>query len=253
MEAPVTALIVDDEPAARCALGRMLASFAYVRVIGAAGNVTEAAELASAHDPELILLDIGMPMRDGFELLPMLTGRARVVFVTAFDEYAVRAFELHAIDYLIKPVRRERMELMLQRFLSECRGEDAIMPLSLPAGREEVVLRTNRGVQVVPISAIAFIKGEANYTCVQLADQTRFLVRRSMLEWAEVLPADRFIRAHRSMIIGLRYLRSIEPHSRDEAELTITGCRQTVTVGRKASLILRRRLGHPDAATEVPA
>jgi two-component system LytT family response regulator len=253
MNPAIRTLIVDDEPAARRTLRALLADFPFIRLEGEAANVGEAARLAENCAPQLVLLDITMPQRSGFELLPLLPSPFQVIVVTAFDDYAVRAFEFHAIDYLLKPIRRERLHLALQRARqtlaqpSATAAEEFIPPL-----KDELILQADGEVRIVSASNIAYVKAVGNYTQVNLTEGSRMLIRRSMEQWEELLRADQFFRPHRSLIVNLGLMRGIRPINRDAAELRLEGCRAPITVGRRASLLLRRILGRK-AVGQIPA
>jgi len=241
MTTPIRTLIVDDEPAARRALRSLLGSFPQVQLVGEAANVGDAARLAAVCGPQLVLLDVSMPLRSGFELLPLLPNSPQVIFVTAYDEHAVRAFEFHAIDYLLKPIRRERLQLSLERVRAAL-ARPAATPVPEPPAQGEVILQSEGQIRVVPVQSIAYVKAVGNYTQVHLTEGSRTLVRRSMEQWEESLPEDQFVRPHRSLIVNLRLAKGIRPVTRDVAELSLEGCSAPITVGRRASLLLRRSL-----------
>jgi two-component system LytT family response regulator len=219
----VRILIVDDEPLARALLTEQLAGIPLTEVVGQAADGYEAVKLAEQLAPDVMLLDVQMPKLSGFEVLELLGARSpAVIFVTAFDEFALRAFEVHAVDYLLKPVERERLAAALDRAADRLRG--AARPPSAhelaesarPPGRPltRVVIRDGAHVHVVPVERIDFIEAQDDY--VSFASGGKRL--RKQLTLAQVerqLDPTRFVRVHRSYVLNLERLARIEPYSKD--------------------------------------
>lgn len=237
-------MLVDDETSARRALRDALGAFPFVSIVGEAASVADATRIVNERQPALILLDVNLPVRSGFELLPHVPPTTHVIFVTAFDTYAVRAFEFNVIDYLLKPLQPERLKLALHRVCQNRLDAPATPRDDAPALSGEVVLQADGDVHVVPVSGITFIKAVGNYTQVNLAGGRRVLVRRSMDSWLEQLPRESFCRPHRSLIVNLRLMKGVLRRSRDLAELRFSGSETSVAVGRRASLLLQRTLKH---------
>lgn len=214
---PLSVLVVDDEPLARRRLQRMLEALPGVQIAGQAGDVAEAASQVRALQPQLLLLDIQMPGGDGFALLDALDGAAppEVVFVTAFDHHAVKAFETHAVDYLLKPVEPGRLQLAVERARRalELRGarerslalEETVANLrsalrqQAPA-QPDFWVRGPRGYERVPMHEVLHIQAERDYVRVHTAGRS-VLHCESMASLAERLPPGQFIRVHRSRIV----------------------------------------------------
>jgi two-component system LytT family response regulator len=243
------ALLVDDEPPARDLMRRLLARHAEVEIVGEARSVAEAAEKCGQLRPDLVFLDVQMPRENGFALLPRLAAPLpAIIFVTAYDTFAVRAFEVNAIDYLLKPVSPERLTQALARAAvfaattaSEVKSPPSLLAL-LPT--DTVFLRSDRGLRTVPVTAITHIEAEENYTRVHLSGATPMLIRRAMNEWEKILPA-LFVRVERSLLVNRAAVQRLDVVSRDVAHVHLTGSATPLVLARRASLRLRQALGEP--------
>jgi two-component system LytT family response regulator len=204
-------LLVDDERLARAELRRLLAAHPEVDVIGEAANADDAAAAIAQAKPDLLFLDIQMPGRNGFELLADLPRPPRVIFTTAYDEYAFRAFEVSAIDYLLKPIDAARLAQALQR-LREPEPElvSRIQPTRRLGEDDQVLLRDGDSCWFVRLREIQLLESEGNYTRVIFGTQ-RPLVPRSLNSLEERLDPQVFFRANRQQIINLRSVEKIEP------------------------------------------
>jgi two-component system LytT family response regulator len=243
--AKLRALIVDDEPPARELMRRLLAAHADVTVIGEARSVAEAVERCSQLRPDVVFLDVQMPREDGFALLPRLTPPLpKIVFVTAYDEFAVRAFDVNAVDYLLKPVLPDRLARALARVAAPPATETPV-PLAaatrLQAG-DTLFLRTDQSLQTVPVLSVTHILAEENYTRVHLADGAAPLLRRTMNEWENLLPTSHFVRVERSLIVNRAAVHRVDVVSRDVAHAHVAGRRDPLVLARRASLRLRQAI-----------
>jgi len=212
---PLRLLIVDDEPPARRRLRRMLAGEPDVDVVGECGTGAEAVAQIRASTPDVVLLDIQMPGADGFEVVEELGPSALplVVFVTAYDEYALRAFDAAALDYLVKPVRRPRLRTALTR----ARERLALQGVATTSGEvtpetpprpDRLLIDRGHHMEVLAIDEIDWIEAADNHVIVHAGKEAhRF--RRTMEQVVERLPVDRFVRIHRSTIVNLNRIRQV--------------------------------------------
>jgi two-component system, LytTR family, response regulator len=205
------ALLVDDERLARNELRRLLATFPHILIVGEANTAKQARELIGTTRPELIFLDVQMPGETGLELLESLEPPApRVIFTTAYDEFAVKAFELNALDYLLKPVDPARLATALARLEERPAGA----PVSAPTGRlvneDKVFVREGERCWFVEVKTIRLLESEGNYTRVHFADAQPQLFR-SLNAMEERLDPKFFFRANRRQIINLAWVEKIEP------------------------------------------
>lgn len=238
MTRKIKALLVDDEPPAVERLTSLLAAHPVIDVVGHAGDVEAAASLCASLRPDVVFLDIQMPRASGFDLLPRLTGRPAVVFVTAFDRFAIRAFEVNALDYLLKPVHPERLARAIERLQGTSQE-------TCPARLQDsdlILLKEERSTRLVPLQAVSHIKAEENYTSVFLIDAAPAFVRRTLTEWERILPEGRFLRVDRSLILRLDAVQSLHSESRDCTLVQLAGQKQPVALGRRAALNLRRAI-----------
>jgi len=243
---PLTCLVVDDEPLGRQALLDVLREFKEFEVVGEAGDGFEAVRLCRRLRPDVMFLDIEMPRLNGFDVLELLTeDLPRVVFVTAYDHFAVRAFETRALDYVLKPVSVKRLAATLSRLL-EADGEGA-RGRQLSALMDEHrssqtplrrILIQNRGeVTIIPCEEVVFIQAQGDYVRIH-TESARFMKLERLARLADALDPAVFVRVHRSHIINVNHLRKIEPYSKDDhVARLITGARVPVSRSGMTSLM----------------
>jgi DNA-binding LytR/AlgR family response regulator len=254
MNIPLRVLIVDDEPLARERLKRLLADIEGVEVIGEAESGVQAVEMIEGLNPDLVLLDIQMPGLDGFEVIEALGHPPLVIFVTAYDEYAIRAFEVHALDYLLKPFSQERLERAIFRAQEELREKG-----DLAAGWSSTRLRplleslAERGryatrlavyerdrIRVVDVAEVDWISIEKEEVFVHMGEEA-YLIRRTLSELEARLDPTCFFRAHRSAIINLDRVQEIIPWFKGSHRLRLTTGAE-VDLSRRRARALRQIL-----------
>jgi two-component system LytT family response regulator len=219
----VRVLVVDDETLARSILIEHLGKVPDVEVVGQAANGFEAVKLTEELNPDLIFLDIQMPKLSGFEVLELLAERApAVIFTTAFDEYALRAFEVHAVDYLLKPVEPSRLSAAVERAAERLRNRTPppsaheLSAAARPPGRalERVLIRHEGRVHVLPLERIDFIEAQDDYLSFAIQGK-RLRKQQTMSELESQLDASRFVRIHRSFILNIERLARIDLYGKD--------------------------------------
>ncbi|MCP4600936.1 MAG: response regulator transcription factor [Proteobacteria bacterium] len=204
------ALIVDDERLARARIRKLLTSIPGVEVVAEADCVETAIEQIAVHAPDVIFLDIQMPGGDGFDLFERCEVTARVIFVTAYDEHAVRAFEVSALDYLLKPVEPERLARSIERLTD---AAPANTSQSLPPGLtpdDRVFVRQRGGMRFVSVGNITHIAGAGDYSELYLSSEKSLLSAESLSVWEIRLASAGFVRIHRQTIINLAVLEKLE-------------------------------------------
>jgi two-component system, LytTR family, response regulator len=216
----IRAVIVEDEPLARRTIRDFLDEIDWVELAGEAENGTEGVRLLHDLRPQLVFLDVQMPGLSGLELLDRLSYEPTIVFTTAHDEYAVRAFELGAVDYLLKPFGRARFRKTLERIRARLEGgvRTATAPLRerLDQAREHLsrlFVRDGERILPLPIGDVSRLEAADDYVTVHAHGRT-FLVGLTLQEFEHRLPRDRFLRVHRSHIVNLDHVASIEPYDR---------------------------------------
>jgi len=229
------ALIVDDERLARRELVSLLAAHPEVTVVGEAASVDEAAPLVAQLDPDVVFLDIQMPRRSGFELLAASDVRGRIVFVTAHDVHAIRAFEVNALDYLMKPVHPQRLAQTIARLVSVAHDTAPESQLELD---DHLFLTEGRAARFVRVRSIVCIRGADDYTELALDDGKQLLSPRPLKDWEARLPARAFVRVHRTAIVNLEHVERVEPAG-DAFRVHVRGAAEPVPMSRRHAARLR--------------
>lgn len=232
--------LVDDESLARQGMRQLLAAHPDVAIVGEASRVSTAAELVRMEKPDAVFLDIQMPGVDGFDLLNQVDYDLKVVFVTAYSQHAARAFEVQAIDYLLKPVRPDRLADAIQRLTAVCSQK----PESTRYGpTDRICLRTPQRTLIAAISAISALEAEGDFTRFHIAGEPPLLLYRSLSACEAILPAPPFLRLSRSLMVNLDRLASIEQNSRDDARITLRDGPTAFSLGRRALARLKQHTG----------
>jgi two-component system LytT family response regulator len=206
------AIIVDDERLARVNLRKLLSEHAEIEIAGEAASCEDAVKQIAAHNPQLIFLDIQLSGETGFDLLELTDRNIKVIFVTAFDEYAIRAFEVNAIDYLLKPVNPERLKQAIERVIRKeetVKSETRCYQYS-----DSIYVRLNNySSKFIRISSITFIEPVGNYSRIVTIEGKHCLVLKTLKQWQEELPEKHFVRIHRSSIVNIDHVDRIEKKS----------------------------------------
>jgi two-component system LytT family response regulator len=215
-------VIVDDEPLARTVVREYLKAHPGVEVVAECGNGFDAVKAVSDLSPGLLFLDIQMPKLDGFEVVELLGRHVPVIFTTAYDQYALRAFEVHAVDYLLKPFSEERFAEALSRARARLQGREPLPDLdALVADRrarqgpvERVLIRDGSQVHVLPVAKIDYIEAQDDYVCFK-AEGRQYLKDQTMGALEATLDASRFVRIHRSYLLNLERIARVELYAKD--------------------------------------
>ncbi len=223
----ISALIVDDEELARRILREYLAAHPEVEILAECANGFEAVKAATELRPDLIFLDVQMPKLNGFEVLELLEVKPAVIFTTAYEEFALRAFEVHAVDYLLKPFSAERLAEALRhaQTLLGREGQPRITALvqdaraqALPL--ERILLREGTQVLVIPVSKIDYFEAQDDYVAIKTQGKTH-LKPMALAELERALDARRFVRIHRSYIVNLERIAKIELYAKDSRRVVL--------------------------------
>lgn len=214
-------IVVDDEPLARGVVREYLAAHADIDVVAECANGFEAVKAITELEPDLVILDIQMPKLDGFEVAELVGSRTRFIFATAFDEHALKAFEIHALDYLLKPFSQQRFDQALaharaslgtapaqRQAVSHAAADLRAKPLS------RVLIRDGAKVHVIPADKIAYIEAQDDYVQIH-ADGKAYLKNQALAELEAQLEATRFLRIHRSYLVNVEHVARIEQATRD--------------------------------------
>jgi len=239
-------LIADDEALARTRLKGMLEDLGAGEVVGEARDGREALTLVEDTDADIVLLDIRMPRMDGLEVARHLSGLERppaIIFTTAYDSHALAAFQTHAIAYLLKPIRRERLAEALRRARTPTRAQ--LLDVGAEGGiganaRTHFSATLGGRLRLVPIASVRFLRAEQKYVTVRGAEGE--LVINESLNALEKELGDRFLRVHRNALVAVAHVRSLEPVSGGGCELRFAGIEDRVEVSRRMLGTVRRRL-----------
>ncbi len=239
----LTALIVDDEGPARRLLARSLAVHPEITVIGDAGNVDDADKLCRLHSPDVIFLDINMPQKTGFDLIPLLKNNPLIVFVTAYSEYAVNAFHIGACDYLLKPFGPERIAQTIERLISlkaKAGVLESLKPNSAPLSyHSDVVIRSEKSLIRVSVAEIALIKPDREFCYFYLTTGKKYMLFQKISYWEKLLPKAQFHRIGRFHLVNIKAVVQFDRIERNESQVTIKGCEERITLARAATIKLR--------------
>ena len=213
------AVIIDDERLAREEVKRALKKYPEFIVVGEANNVDAAIKLVADEDPDLLFLDIHMPEKSGFDLLEELTTVPEVVFTTAYDQYAVKAFELNALDYLVKPLREERfaktIEKVKQELVEKAKVSQDVLPM-----HKKIFIKDGESCYFIPISDIYYIESMENYARLYFGDK-KAMIKRSLNLLEKKLDTTVFFRANRSQIINTHFIKEIHPHFNNKLHIIL--------------------------------
>jgi two-component system LytT family response regulator len=246
MDKKIRAVIVDDEELARQMLREFLSAHQEIEIAAECANGFEAVKTVTELKPDLIFLDIQMPKLDGFEVLELIGTDRAVVFVTAYDEYAIRAFDIHAVDYLLKPFSAERFETALQRAQQRLGGKlPAPTELSSSARSpaqplERIVVRDGTRVFIIPVAKLDYAEAQDDYVALA-TEGKKHLKQQTISSLESALDPSRFLRIHRSYIVNLEKVTKVEPYSKDNHMVVLSNGTQ-LPVSRSGYARLREFL-----------
>jgi two-component system, LytTR family, response regulator len=240
MQNKYTAIIVDDERLARKELNSMLSNFNQIDIVGEADDVSTAKSLIQSAQPDVIFLDIQMPGKSGFDLLKEINIDAHIIFVTAFDEYAIRAFEVNALDYLLKPITNERLEKAVNRIKDHESSKEVF--LNKLNYDDRLLLNIDSQLQFLKISSLVSINSAGDYSEIILSKGDKGLTNKSMKEWEQRLPENCFCRIHRSTIINMEFAEKLEEWFNYSYKIYLRGISEPYTISRRYVSKLKDKL-----------
>ncbi|SRR6266540_3346080 len=220
-ESPLRIVIVDDEPLARAVVREYAAADPQIEIVADCANGFEAVKAVTELKPDLVLLDVQMPKLDGFEVLELLGREQAVVFITAYDEYALRAFEVHAVDYLLKPFSVERFQEAIERARERMRAK-ALLPVEglvrdakpKTGHAERVLIRDGANVHVLPVDKIDYVEAQDDYVAFK-SEGKQYLKDQTLSSVEGTLDPARFVRIHRSFILNIDRISKVELYAKD--------------------------------------
>ncbi len=215
------ALIIDDEPPARNIIKAYLKKHSEIEVVGECANGFEAIKAIKDKQPHMLFLDIQMPKISGLELLEVIDEPVQVIFSTAYDQYALKAFELNAVDYLLKPFDEKRFDAAVDKVLQKIKSGDVSNQLQVEqlqandsATLERIVVKKGTQLEVIDLEKLLYIEAQEDYVMIY-TEAGHYLKSKTMKYFEQHLPSDRFIRIHRSYIVNTDKIRGLEPYDKD--------------------------------------
>ncbi len=217
-----SALIIDDEPPARAIVRSFLKKHPHINIAGECCNGFEALKAIQENNPDILFLDVQMPKVSGLELLEVLDNSPAVIFSTAYDQYALKAFEMNAVDYLLKPYSQARFDKALEKTLEQLNsgprtnGKDLLSAHTTATNKylERVVVKTGNKMHVIPANKIRLIEANEDYVMIY-AEKSKHLKAQTMHFYEKSLPPNLFIRIHRSYIVNINFIERLEPYDKD--------------------------------------
>lgn len=233
------AIIVDDEKLARLDLRNVLKAMEEIEVVGEANSVNSAEQLITKLHPNLVFLDIQLRGESGFDLLNKIDAELDFVFVTAYDKYAIRAFEVNAQDYLLKPVSADRIRLTISK-LNHYANKEAANQRSLNYD-DVVFLMLNNRYRFLKIETIVAITSEADYSYIHTNDKAHSITRKTMREWESRLPENHFCRIHRETIVNLEYVSKIDDSLSNSYKVFLKGIEKPFLMSRRYAAKIKEK------------
>ena len=212
-------VLIDDEPLARELVREYLEGFTEIEVAGECNDGFEGLKTIQEQQPDLIFLDIQMPRITGFEMLELLENPPAVIFTTAFDEYAIRAFEQQAVDYLLKPFSKERFEQAVQKFLSQAGDNRTQTQQLIDSGegvrpQNRIVVKDGNKIKIIPLRDVHYLEAADDYVKI-FTTERNFLKKKTMRSFENSIPAEQFVRLHRSYLVNIAEITGIHPFEKD--------------------------------------
>ena len=241
------AIIIDDEPLARSIVKEYLQQHPEIELVQECNDGFEGLKAINQHQPDLIFLDIQMPKINGFEMLELIDNPPQVIFTTAFEEYAIKAFETHAVDYLLKPFSKDRFDKAIQKLITQQKNntektkevlEDAAKS---PVQSNRVVLKDGGKIKIIPVSHIQYLEAADDYVKIHTSEGA-FLKKKTMQFFEDSLAAFHFVRVHRSYIINTQLITRIDAHEKD-SHLVLLSTGMRVPASKQGYTKLREVLG----------
>lgn len=240
-----TAIIIDDEALARENIKNHLDDFSEIKVVAECANGFEGFKAINEHQPQLVFLDIQMPKINGFEMLELIDNRPAIIFTTAFDEYALKAFEKGAVDYLLKPFPKERFNQAIKKYLSQEKNYTGKaveeFTIDMPERQNRIVVKDKDNIRIIPVEDIRYIEANDDYVMIY-TEAKKHLKKATMQLLEKSLNPNQFIRVHRSYLININQLSKIEPYGKNN-HIGILRQGAKIPISRSGYALLKDKLG----------
>jgi two-component system, LytTR family, response regulator len=236
------AIIIDDEPLARMLVKEYLQTHTNIELVQECGDGFAGLKAISEHKPDLIFLDIQMPKITGFEMLELIDEPPKIIFTTAFDEYAIKAFDANAVDYLLKPFSKERFDKAIQKIAeNNTYKTETLIDAALQGPLNKIVLKDNGKIKIIPCTQIHYLEAADDYVKIIATDCT-FLKKKTMQFFENNLSSNDFVRVHRSYIVNTQIITRIDLLEKDNYQLLLT-TGATLPVSKNGYGRLKEKLG----------
>lgn len=231
-------VIIDDEMLARSIVKEYLQQHPQLQLVAECGDGFEGLKGIQQHQPDLVFLDVQMPKINGFEMLELIEQPPAVIFTTAFDEYAIKAFEAHAIDYLLKPFNQERFDKAIAKWMeqktktTDTRTEDLLETASQsPMQNNRIVVKNGSKIKIIPVHDVYYLEAADDYVKIH-THEGYFLKNKTMNHFEQSLDGQQFVRSHRSYIVNVQQITRIDPYEKDNHVAVLrTGAKVPVSRG----------------------
>ena len=235
----LTALIIDDERLARVNLRKKLNMFSEIEVIGEANSIVTGIKAISDLNPDLLFLDIRLSDGTGFDLLNQVEYKGRLIFQTAYDEYACRAFEINALDYLLKPITKERLKKVIDNIINAS-NENSTRITPRFRYDDRIMIEQSRSIYFIKVENIVCIKAVREYSSIFEKGGKEYVVLKSISDWQNELPDEHFARIHRNCIVNFNYIEQSQRQG-NTANIFLTGIREAITISRGYYKLMKTR------------
>jgi two-component system LytT family response regulator len=235
----LTALIIDDERLARLNLRKKLSIHSEIEVIGEASGIESGIKAISDLNPDVLFLDIKMSDGTGFDLLNKVEYKGKVIFQTAYDEYACRAFEINALDYLLKPITKERLKSVIDNLFNS-NNEKSIYSSHKFRYDDRIMIEQKKNIHFIKVENIIYIKAEREYTTLLEKGGNEYLVLKSIGDWQKELPDEHFARVHRNSIVNFNYIERSERYG-NTANIFLTSIPMPISISRGYYKLIKTR------------
>mgnify|MGYP003651615597 CR=1 FL=1 len=215
----IKVILIDDEPLACDLVQEYLVAYPQIEVVARCHDGFEGMKAINEHKPDLIILDIQMPKITGFEMLELLDEPPSVIFATAFDEFAIKAFESNAVDYLLKPFSKDRFDKAVQKFLennepAQGNVQKVVEEASMAKNQNRVVIKDGSKIRIIPIKEIVRLEADDDYVKI-FTEQGNFMKKKTLTHFENTLSGDSFVRVHRSHLINITHITRIDPYEKN--------------------------------------
>jgi len=241
--AKLKTIIIDDVQMVRTELKFLLQEYEEIEVVGEAGNINQAIELVNKVQPDLIFLDIQLKEESGFDLIEKVDICSKIIFITAYEKYAIRAFEVNALDYLLKPIAKDRLAKALQRVIPNSVEKEPVLTQNQVNYDDVIYLMIDGCIKFIKVNLIKCIIAEGKYSYIICNANKKQLVSKKLHEWEEILPQRYFIRVHRSTIINLKYVNSSKKNNNYTYEVNIEDIEEPFRISRRYAVKIKNKLG----------